>query len=226
MRNYRYHDLQNKIQSSNLLTPLDVLLVGGTGTGKSATLNALFGSTVAKVGGGVDPETQHISAHQLHDYLRIHDSAGLGDGKAADLEHVKNITKELLRVITSNGKQYRFMDLVMVILDGASRDLGTAFNLLESVVLKSIEPERVVVAINQADRAMKGRYWNDRLNRPEQELTGFLEEKVLSIQKRIRESTGLTIAKPIYYSALHQYNIDIFIDHIIHRIPTKRREIS
>ncbi len=227
MRNYRYHDLQRKIQSYSLLMPLDVLLVGGTGTGKSATLNAIFGSTVAKIGDGVDPETQHISAYQLHDYLRIHDSAGLGDGKSADFEHAKNITKELLRVVTiSDGKQYKFTDLAMVILDGGSRDLGTAFKLLESVVLKSIEPERVVVAINQADMAMKGRYWNGKIHRPEQELKDFLEEKAFSVQKRIRESTGLTIAKPVCYSALHKYNIDSLIDHIIDRIPTKRREAS
>jgi predicted GTPase len=68
--------------------------VGATGTGKSSTLNALFNSTVAKVGHGVDPETQIISAYSLHDYLRFHDSAGLGDGKDNDLTHSKNITYE------------------------------------------------------------------------------------------------------------------------------------
>jgi len=63
MKNYRFHDIQSHIRQNNLLTPLDILLVGGTGTGKSSTLNALFGSTVAKIGDGVDPETQYISAH-------------------------------------------------------------------------------------------------------------------------------------------------------------------
>ena len=86
MKSYRYTDIESKIRNNNLLMPLDVLLVGGTGTGKSSTLNALFGSTVAKVGDGVDPETQQVSSYKLHDYLRVHDSAGLGDGKAADLQ--------------------------------------------------------------------------------------------------------------------------------------------
>lgn len=197
--------LTSEIKQRNLLVPLDVLLIGGTGTGKSSTLNALFGKTVAAVGDGVDPETQHINAYSLSDYFRIHDSAGLGDGKAADFNHAKNITHELMRVINVNDNQYMFIDLAMVILDGGSRDLGTAFKLLESVVLKAIEPDRVVVAINQADMAMKGRGWNYATNRPEPILENFLEEKALSVQKRIRESTGLNIKKPVYYSALHNY---------------------
>ena len=77
MKNDRYDDLVDKISNRKLLMPLDVLLVGGTGTGKSSTLNALFGSNLAKVGDGVDPETQVISSYSLHNYLRIHDSAGL-----------------------------------------------------------------------------------------------------------------------------------------------------
>lgn len=205
------------------MVPLDVLLVGGTGAGKSSTLNALFGAIVAKVGDGVDPETQHISAHKLHDYLRIHDSAGLGDGRNADLEHEKNINDELLRTISVNEEVYRFMDLVMVILDGGSRDLGTAVRLLENVVLKSIEPERVIVAINQADIAMKGRGWNHQTGQPEKELRDFLDEKTQSVQRRIRESTGLVINKPVYYSALYNYNIDVLVMHIIKHLPKIRR---
>ncbi len=199
------------------------LLIGATGTGKSSTLNALFGTTVAKVGEGVVPETQEISSYSLHDYLRVHDSAGLGDGKAADVEHAKNISYELLRVIDLNGVKNKFMDLTLVLLDGGSRDLGTAYQLLQTVVMKTIEPERVIVAINQADMAMKGRGWDDKYNQPGPELKNFLEEKSLSVQKRIEEATGLKIKKPIYYSALRKYNINGLMDHIISHLPQKRR---
>lgn len=222
MKNYRHHDIQSHISRNELLVPLDVLLVGGTGTGKSSTLNALFNSTIAKVGHGVDPETQEISAHKLHSYLRFHDSAGLGDGKEKDLTHSKNITSELLRTCNDgNG----FIDLVMVLLDGSSRDLGTTFSLIESVILKSIESKRVIVAINQADMAMKGRYWDSQLNKPESTLIDFLEEKSWSVKHRINESTDLSINKPVYYSAKYNYNIKVLLDHIINHFPTSRRAV-
>ena len=224
MKNYRLSDFQAKINQSNLLVPLDVLLVGATGTGKSSTMNALFGSPIAKIGDGVDPETQEVSAYPFHDYLRIHDSAGLGDGKEADLTHSKNITYQLLRTVNIDNEQFLYMDLVIVLLDGGTRDLGTAFKLLEQVVLKNIESDRVVVAINQADMAMKGRHWNPKTNQPEKELVQFLEGKSLSVQKRIKDSTGLHISKPIYYSAKHSYNLDKFYDHILQHMPTNRRK--
>lgn len=224
MKTYRFKDIQSHISRHSLLTPIDVLLVGGTGTGKSSTLNALFESTVAKVGDGVDPETQEISAYSLHEHLRFHDSAGLGDGKANDYNHAKNISCELQA--TCNVDDHFLIDLAMVLLDGGSRDLGTAFHLLESVVLKSIEPERVIVVINQADMAMKGRHWNYQENKPEPKLIEFLDEKSLSVKRRINESTGLNINKPIYYSAKFSYNINILIDHIVHHFPKNRRVVN
>lgn len=223
MNNPLKKQLEDEMSRLSLLVPLDLLLVGGTGTGKSSTLNALFGKTVAKVGNGVAPETQNISSHSLHDYLRIHDSAGLGDGLNADLEHAKNITHELLRPVTVDGESYKFMDLAMVILDGGSRDLGTAFKLLETTVVKAIEPDRIIVAINQADQAMKGRGWNHQTARPEKDLEVFLEEKALSVQNRIQGSTNLNIKKPICYSAYHGYNVEKLMLHIIQHLPKSRR---
>lgn len=224
-----YADIQREIQKRDLLRPLDVLLVGATGVGKSSTINALFGSNVAKVGTGCEPETQVVSYYEVNDYFRIHDSAGLGDGKANDQRHARNIIDTLTRTVSVGGDSsvpYGFIDMVMVILDGSSRDLGTAYQLLRDVIVPIIDPKRIIVLINQADMAMKGRYWDTQNNCPDPKLKQFLDEQAYNVQQRIKEATGLNIHTPIYYSAEHGYNIDKILIHIRNSLPEKRRIIQ
>lgn len=223
------NQLEYEIYSRSLLLPLDILLVGATGVGKSSTINAIFGNRVAKVGEGCDPETQIISSYRVKDYFRVHDSAGLGDGVSNDEKHAKNIINELLKTVTTNSDKstsYGFIDMVMVILDGSSRDLGTTYQLLKNVILPIFDPKRIIVVINQADMAMKGRYWNHNFCIPEQPLIDFLEEKSKTTQDRIKEATGLTINRPIYYSAEYSFNIDKIISHIKSNLPRERRIIK
>lgn len=224
-----YAEIQAEICKHNLLHPLDVLLVGATGVGKSSTINALFGQNVATVGTGCDPETQIISKYQINDYFRIHDSAGLGDSLINDINHSRNIIDILTKTVSISGFSgipYGYIDLVIVILDGSSRDLGTTYQLLKDVILPVFDPKRIIVLINQADIAMKGRHWNTSLNQPEKELELFLDEQANGVQQRIKESTGLEIHKPIYYSAEYGYNLDKILLHIKHHLPTQRRVIK
>ena len=225
INNYRQQDIEDVIKNRGLLYPIDVLVVGATGTGKSSTINALMNSNVAKVGQGVDPETQIISSHSLHKYLRFHDSAGLGDGLAADKRHSKAIIEKLCQPCTVNGQQYGFIDLVLVILDGGSRDLGTAMQLLEHVIMKNISADRVVVAINQADVAMKGRHWQQQLKQPDPLLAQFLAQKASSVQQRLCDSAGKTIGLPICYSAYHGYHLEPLMDALVNQFPHQRRAL-
>lgn len=176
---------------------LNILITGATGCGKSSTINALFGKQVSTVGVGVDPETMNISRYDLQN-LTLWDSPGLGDGKENDRRHAKNIIDKLAE---RDDKGYMLIDLVLVILDGSSRDLGTSFELINQVIIPHLEDKkRIVVAINQADQAMKGKGWDAKNNEPLPELVRFLEEKVRSVHDRILEGTGVDI-EPIYYVA-------------------------
>ena len=129
---------------------INLMITGATGCGKSSTINALFKTEVAKVGVGVDPETMEITKYEWNN-LVLWDSPGLGDGKEADNRHAKNIIKKLNE---KNEKGELLIDLVLVILDGSTRDLGTSYELINQVIIPNLgknKEKRILVAINQAD---------------------------------------------------------------------------
>ena len=207
-----------------------IMITGATGCGKSSTINALFDMEVAKVGVGVDPETMEIEKYELNN-LELWDSPGLGDGKEADNRHAKNIIKKLSEV---DEKGNAVIDLVLVILDGGSRDLGTSYELINQVIIPNLgDNSRILVAINQADVAMKGRYWNYETNKPEPKLVAFLEEKAKSVKERIYEATGVEV-DPIYYSAGYKeegeeqcrpYNLSKLLYYIVKMTPDGKRHV-
>lgn len=220
MKNY----LRLKEQKINLM------ITGATGCGKSSTINALFNTEVAKVGVGVDPETMDIQKYEL-DNLILWDSPGLGDGKEADNRHAKNIISKLHE---QDKEGNLLIDLVLVILDGSTKDLGTSYELINQVIIPNLgehKENRILVAINQCDMAMKGRYWDSTNNGPEPQLIKFLDEKVLSVKKRIKEGTGIDV-DPIYYSAgfkeegmaqSRPYNLSKLLYYIIKFTPKEKR---
>ncbi|HBV82512.1 MAG TPA: hypothetical protein DEB74_06895 [Lachnospiraceae bacterium] len=70
---------------------------------------------------------------------------------------------------------------------------------------------------------MKGRHWNTNIQSPDSQLISFLEEQALSIQKRVREATGINILKPVYYSAEYGWNVQAVFDFIIDYMPKEKR---
>ena len=67
---YRMADIDENLRIAGL-RPLDVLVVGGTGAGKSSTLNMLFQREVAKVGNEGEPETMSVNSVRLNNLLRF-----------------------------------------------------------------------------------------------------------------------------------------------------------
>lgn len=219
---YRTSDILANLNRIKI-RPLDVMVTGVTGAGKSTTLNAFFQSTVAKVGDGVDPETMELDAYALNDYFRLWDTPGLGDGVHIDQIHKKKMIDLLYKTYSADDSTYGFIDMVLVIIEGANRDMGTTYTLLNEVIVPNIQRDRILVVINQADVAMKGRHWNHMTNTPDASLIAFLDEQACSIQKRVREATGVSILKPVYYSAEYGWNVQALFDFIIDHMPKERR---
>ena len=222
---YRIDDIDYKMQQVGWL-PLDVMATGVTGAGKSSTLNSLFTKNVAEVGDGVEPMTMETGYYELNDVLRIWDTPGLGDGVENDKRHKKKLVELLRKTYALDGKEYGFVDMVLVIIEGSSRDMGSTYTLLNEVLVPNIQKERILVVINQVDIAMKGRHWNQKTVKPDTQLLNFLEEKALSVQRRVKEATGVSILKPVYYSAVYKYNLHAVLDFIIDNIPLHRRKLS
>ena len=66
LNNYRIKDIEKKLEMARF-RPLDIMVTGVTGAGKSTTLNSIFKKNIAKVGDGVDPETMELDAYSLND---------------------------------------------------------------------------------------------------------------------------------------------------------------
>lgn len=214
---YRRDEVKSFLQSTEKKR-LDVLFIGATGVGKSSTLNSIITAAVSRVGTGVDPETAAIKRYCLNKEINLWDSPGLGDSPEADRKYEIEILKLLhVKKTNADGSSSPLIDLVVLIVDGSSREMGSVFALLNGKLKKMIRAERLLVIVNQADCAMHShkQFFTRKKQNTTPELIAFLEEKVASVKDRITASTGLSIAKPLYYSAKYGFNIKAVFDRIL-----------
>lgn len=232
--NSEMSDAEKNTKLSKLLKArgqkINLMLVGATGSGKSSTINSLFNTSVAKVGIGVDPETADIECYQMEN-LTIWDTPGLGDSIQKDSEYSNEIVKKLSET-DENGAP--IIDLVVVIVDASSKDLNTTYDLINKVLIPCLTKEnkdRIIVAVNQSDMAMKGTHWDTENNCPDEVLEGYLIDKCNSIKKRIYEATECEF-NVMYYCAGYTdddgtqrpaYNLTKLLYQIVLSIPASKR---
>ncbi|MBQ2617004.1 MAG: 50S ribosome-binding GTPase [Synergistaceae bacterium] len=210
---------------------INLMITGGTGVGKSSTINALFGREISRVGIHAEPETMEIKSYELNDKITLWDSPGLGDGKK-DPEHARKIVELLHRKDASGAYM---IDLVLVLADAASRDLGTTYSLISDVIVPNLGDEndkktRVIAALNKCDSVMP-RHWNYNNSTPDDVLTRELESRADILRRRIKDTTGVDV-ETMYYSAGDKeegqeqyppYNLAKLLSLIISHTPVKKR---
>ncbi len=208
---------------------INIMLVGATGSGKSSTVNALFDMKLAKVGEGADPETKGITEYKFEN-LTVWDTPGLGDGVERDQEIADEI---LLKLQEKDEKGNQLIDMVVVIMDASSKDLGSYYGLFNDVLIPEFgdnAQKRIVVALNQSDIAMKGTHWDNEKNEPDEVLETFLKKKTASVRARLKENTGLNF-KPVCYCAGYThdgvqrkpYNLSKLLYYIVKAAPKAKK---
>ena len=210
---------------------LNLLITGATGVGKSSTINAMFGTENAKVGTGPDPTTMEFTKYELGNLI-IWDSPGLGDGAVQDKMHAEGISK-LLNEKDINGNL--LIDLVLVIIDGSSRDLGTSYSLIKNVVAPNLGNEkekRILIGLNKMDKIGSLGEWNNEGNEPTERLLQRVKAMEVSLSNRVSVDTGLNIKVVSYCAGAKygeddkqepSYNIEQLIISILSRIPQEKR---
>lgn len=219
-------------------TKLNILITGGTGVGKSSTINSLFNmgdeykQEFSEIGTTSKPQTMEIKKYEIGRNLVLWDSPGLGDG-IKDSEHIAKINKKLHE---KDSKGNALIDLVLVIVDAKTRDLGTTYYLITNVIIPALgenAKDRILIALNKCDQALEGDFWvKGDSPYPEEELIKYLDESVKIISDRIYETTSVRI-EPIYYSSgksrngiqENPYNLGKLLNFIIDYTPSKKRAV-
>jgi len=208
---------------------VNIMLIGVAGAGKSSTINALFDMSVAKVGVGVDPETKEIVKYDLGNLI-IWDTPGLGDGVEADKGHIKQIVRKLSE---TDGNGNMLIDLVLVVLDAGSKDLAVSYDVINNTLIPCLGKDnahRILIGLNQADMAMKGRHWDNESNAPDSVLAEFLTQKSESVSRRVKDATGVSV-DPVCYCAgytdgeekQNPYNLSKLLYYILMAVPAEKR---
>lgn len=209
---------------------LNILVVGGTGVGKSSTIAALFkGENIPEVGVDSNPQTQEINEYAISDTITLWDSPCLGESGAKDERHEKKII-ELLRGKDENGLAK--IDLVLVILDVNNKGLNTTYKLINEVIMPNLDDKkRILVALNKCDTVVDRVEFVDNGRKLTFTQLEFLNEQVVNIRKRIKDGTGVDVEVMYYAVGLSKkdkpkeppYNLTKLLYHITQKTPPKKR---
>lgn len=199
-----------------IYTPLDIVFIGPSGTGKSSTINRLLGQNVASVG-EIEPETSSIQSYNLTENVRILDTPGYGDSTQNDEMYYESLKKLLNRqyhTVGGDRSVVYLVDLVVLIIDAPSRDIGTVTWILDKLKSIGFPANRIILVANRVDL----------IQSKKEKLPEAMRKRGNVLRKRIQEETGYALNKPIFISSNTTENISKLFDEIIDRASLGNRK--
>jgi len=197
--------------------PPTIGVIGVSGTGKSSTLNSMFGTNLkvsSSVRGttnittvNVDLNAQRGIAEARQIKLRIVDAPGLGEDIRVDNKYLKMYKSSLPEC-----------DTILWIM--TARNRATALDQIYLKELKEFWP-KIVFGINQID-LVDPVDWSSEYNLPSKEQEKNLEEIIKDRSKRLKYIIG---EEPLIvnYSATKFYNIIELFEMATWRVSEERR---
>lgn len=215
--------------------PLNILIIGGTGVGKSSTINAIYGKNKVKIGTNANPETQSIQECQISKNITLYDSPGLGEGSQKDKTHMNKIHNLLTQKDEYGNAK---IDLALVIIDATVKGLGQEYSTIQYLLKTLGNTSRILIGLNKCDCVLSERFFDRQNNKLGEKQEEFLRDKIADLQTRIKTDTGLDLGNEdiICYSAGFYneemgiqdkpYNIVALEKLILTKIPSQKRVIQ
>jgi predicted GTPase len=200
------------------------MMVGSTGVGKSATINALFGAGQpigAVEATTITPTGLEVSTGRSADatlmsgtrgLLWVFDMPGLGDDVRTDPARL-----ELYRSILPQ------IDVMLWIDDASSRTVSMTQNYVAEVFKDQPElASRLVVGLNKADLIYPGD-WIDSYNIPSQAQLANLDDREQAVTERIAAVLPGWPRSVVAYSAYRRYRLPSLFVNMMKAVRRERR---
>jgi len=201
--------------------PPTVAIIGESGVGKSSTVNALFNAghpvshTEACTQAEAAVELKADTVHGERGILVVYDMPGLGESLSKRGQHLQTYERVL-----------KDADVALWILDAQYRAVESVQRVLTEE-MKSINPglvERMVFALNKVDLVHPGETdWHPLANMPSEEQDANIAQRILDVERKVREAVPRWKGSVIGYSAAKRYNLPQLFAVMLEAVPKKRQ---